>query len=143
MVLVRKELGRIANPREIIKKPVPAVPWFWQLKEPDVIPFSDAESFALEKEYLSRDEMPSGETCKNFKFPGSDKRYDVDFATMTMKCFKGEKTKIYRGLRGSEAMTLVWSTFQSYLFLVCLFVFCSFFFIEVFLCMLFVCLFVF
>ncbi|XP_015778081.1 PREDICTED: uncharacterized protein LOC107355977 isoform X2 [Acropora digitifera] len=105
MVLVRKELGSIANPREIIKKPVPAVPWFWQLKEPDVIPFSDAESFALEKEYLSRDEMPSGETCKNFKFPGSDKRYDVDFATMTMKCFKGEKTKIYRGLRGSEAMT--------------------------------------
>jgi len=105
MVLVRKELGSIANPREIIKKPVPSVPWFWQLKESNVIPFSDVESFALEKEYLSRDEVPSRETCKNFKFPGSDKRYDVDFATMTMKCGKGENTKIYRGLRGCEAMS--------------------------------------
>ena len=115
MVLVRKELGSITNPPEIIKKSVPAVPWFCQLKETSVIPFSEMESFALEKEYLSRDEMPSGETCKNFKFPGSDKRYDVDFATMTMKCSKGENTKIYRGLRGSEAVRLVWFTFQSYL----------------------------
>ena len=115
MVLVRKELGSITNPREIIKKSVPAVPWFCQLKETNVIPFSDAESFALEKQYLSRDEIPAGETCKNFKFPGSDKRYDVDFATMTMKCSKGENTKIYRGLRGSEAVRLVWFTFQSYL----------------------------
>lgn len=136
MVLVRKELGSITNPLEIIKKTVPAVPWFCQLKETNVIPFSDVESFALEKEYLSRDEMPSGETCKNFKFPGSDKRYDVDFATMTMKCSKGENTKIYRGLRGSEAVRLVWSTFQNYL--VCsLFLF----FLKFFFCILFVCLF--
>ena len=110
VVLVRKELGGIPNPCETVEKPKLSVPWFWQLKETQVIAFSDVESIALENKYSSRDSVSSGQTCINIKLPGSDERYDVDFATMTMKCSKGQKTKIFRGLGGSEgskAMRLV------------------------------------
>ena len=105
-----KELGSIPNPREMMKTPVLSVPWFWQLEGTNVCPFSVVESIALEKEYSSRHSVGSGETCANLKLPGLDERYYVDFATMTMVCGKGQKTKLFRGLscgEGSMGIRLV------------------------------------
>lgn len=97
-----KELGSIPNPREMVKVPMLFVPWFWQLEGSSISPFSVVESMALEKEYSTRYSMCFGDTCGNIKLPGSDERYYVDFATMTMMCGKGQKTKIFRGLSCDE-----------------------------------------
>lgn len=102
VALVGKELGSIPNPREMVKVPMLFVPWFWQLEGASISPFSVVESMALEKEYSTRYSMCFGDTSGNIKLPGSDERYYVDFATMTMTCGKGQKTKIFRGLSCDE-----------------------------------------
>lgn len=107
VALVGKELTNNSNPQSVKKKAVPSVPWFWQPEENRLIQFTDAESSALEKEYLKQDVERSGPTKVNIKLPGSARRYHIDFAAMTMTCDKGQQTKIIRVLGDSEGNKLM------------------------------------
>ena len=104
VALVGKELGSNVNPQSA-KKKVSLVPWFWLSDEVKMIPFTDSECNALEKEYSGYDPIQTGVTSVKIKLPGSAKSYDVNFAAMTMTGEKGLKTMIVRspGTRSEES----------------------------------------
>ena len=102
VALVGKELGNNPDPPSVKKKLVPPVPWFWKSEEGKLIPFTDSECNVLEKEFSSHDGPHSDVTISTIRLPGSAKRYNVNFAAMTMTCGMGQSTVIVRAPGGSD-----------------------------------------
>jgi len=102
VALVGKELAKNPNPQSAKKKLVSSVPWFWQSENGKLVPFTDSECNALEKEFNSHEQLHSGATSVKIRMPGSAKSYDVNFAAMIMTCEKGQKTTIVRVPCSSE-----------------------------------------
>lgn len=102
VALVGKELGSNPDPLSIKKKLVPSVPWFWQSEEGKLIPFTDSECNVLEKEFSSHGGLHSDATFSTIRLPGAAKRYNVNFAAMTMTCGMGQRTMIVRAPGGSD-----------------------------------------
>ena len=102
VALVGKELGSNPDPLSIKKKVVPSVPWFWQSEEGKLIPFTDSECNVLEKEFSSHGGLHSDATFSTIRLPGAAKRYNVNFAAMTMTCGMGQRTMIVRAPGGSD-----------------------------------------
>lgn len=106
VALVGKELGSnsVANRQNVKKKAVPPVTWFWESESGKLIPFTDSECNALEKELNTCDTQDhSSEACvKAVRLPGSTKHFTVNFGQMMMVCESGQKTPIIRVPGGSD-----------------------------------------
>ncbi|KAL9961372.1 hypothetical protein ACROYT_G030296 [Oculina patagonica] len=106
VALVGKELGNNTATQEqnTKKKVVPSVIWFWESEGGKLVPFTDSECNALEKEFNSCDPNGPGNNAyvKVVKLPGSAKRFTVDFSAMQMVCESGQKMMIFRVPGGSD-----------------------------------------
>lgn len=106
VALVGKELGNNTATQEqnTKKKVVPSVTWFWESEGGKLVPFTDSECNALEKELNTCDPNGPGDTpyVKVVKLPGSAKRFTVDFSAMKMVCESGQKMMIFRVPGGSD-----------------------------------------
>ena len=106
VALVGKELGSnsVHNRQNVKKKVVPPVTWFWESESGKLIPFTDSECNALEKELNTRDTQGhSSKACvKAIRLPGSTKKFTVNFGQMMMVCESGQKTPIIRVPGGSD-----------------------------------------
>ena len=99
VALVGKELG--SNPvlhGKKNKKAVPPVTWFWESESGKLVPFTDSECNALERELNTCDTQDhSSDACvKAIRLPGSTKHFTVNFGQMIMVCENGQKTPIIR-----------------------------------------------
>lgn len=94
VALVGKELGTNPNPQRVKNKLIPSASWFWQSEEDKLIPFTDSECNALEKEFSGYDPLHSD--VVHIRLPGSTKSYIVNFASMTMTNEVGLRITIVR-----------------------------------------------
>ena len=94
VALVGKELGTNPNPQRVKNKIIPSASWFWQSEEDKLIPFTDSECNALEKELSRHDPLHSD--VVHIRLPGSTKSYIVNFASMTMTNEMGLRITIVR-----------------------------------------------
>lgn len=106
VALVGKELGSnsVPNGQNVKKKAIPPVTWFWESESDKLIPFTDSECNALEKELNSWDTQDySSKACvKAIRLPGSTKKFTVNFGQMMMVCKSGQKTPIIRVPGGND-----------------------------------------
>jgi len=106
VALVGKELGSnsVPNGQNVKKKAIPPVTWFWESESGKLIPFTDSECNALEKELNSCDTQDySSKACvKAIRLPGSTKKFTVNFGQMMMVCESGQKTPIIRVPGGND-----------------------------------------
>lgn len=106
VALVGKELGGNPVPQKqnIKKKAVPPVTWFWESESGKLVPFTDSECNALEKEFNTCDPLDhTNDACVNaIRLPGSTKHFTVNFGQMMMVCESGQKTAIIRVPGGSD-----------------------------------------
>ena len=106
VALVGKELGSnsVPNGKNMKKKAVPPVTWVWESECGKLVPFTDCECNALEKEFnISVAQGHSSNACvKAIRLPGSTKHFTVNFGQMIMVCESGQKTPIIRVRCGSN-----------------------------------------
>ena len=107
VALVGKELGSSPVPpvgKNMKKKAIPLVTWFWESESGKLVPFTDSECNALEKEFNSCDtqDQSSHAVAKAIRLPGSTKHFMVNFAKMKMVCESGQKTSLIRVPGGSD-----------------------------------------
>ena len=106
VALVGKELGSNTAPKgkNMKKNAIPPVTWFWESESGKLVPFTDSECNALEKEFSnSGSEDHSSDACvKAIRLPGSTKHFTVNFGQMIMVCESGQKTPVIRVPGGSS-----------------------------------------
>ena len=106
VALVGKELGSnpVPSGNNTKKKAIPPVPWFWESESGKLVPFTDSECNALEKEFNTCDtqDQSSNACVKAVRLPGSTKHFTVNFGQMIMVCESGKKTPIIRVPGGSN-----------------------------------------
>lgn len=107
VALVGKELGgnSVPNGKNMRKKAIPPVTWFWESESSKLVPFTDSECNALEKEFNisgTQDHYSSDAHVKAIRLPGSTKHFTVNFGQMIMVCESGQKTPIIRVPGGSN-----------------------------------------
>jgi len=107
VALVGKELGSNPIPlhgKNTKKKAIPPVTWFWESESDKLVPFTDSECTALEKEFNSCDTQgqSSHAGVKAIRLSGSTKHFKVNFGQMIMVCESGQKTPIIRVPGGSD-----------------------------------------
>ena len=106
VALVGKELGSNSVPKgkNMKKNAIPPVTWFWESESGKLVPFTDSECNALEKEFSnSGSQDHSSDACvKAIRLPGSTKHFMVNFGQMIMVCDSGQKTPIIRVPGGSN-----------------------------------------
>ena len=107
VALVGKELGSSPVPphgKSMKKKAIPPVTWFWESESGKLVPFTDSECNALEKQFNSHDTQGQSSHAgrKAIRLPGSTKHFTVNFGQMEMVCESGQKTPIIRVPGGSD-----------------------------------------